>query len=413
MSFRTLIITAIISVVMGMALTGVIIHIFSGHLYVENQRAVEPYYRVNDQSKTQDEALEEERFYRSLVYVAPQEVSTLISDEYGRARICSLNSWVPKLDNKICALELRTGKVLWTYKPEKLNAAHYEIYEQGLVAYTCAVHSVPKVESEIIFLNPENGTLLQPFKKDESARLAHSLIKKEGAYSKRQLKIVLDNGWVLKDSPKYTRKLEFGDPKTKEIVRTIYTNDRIYTPSVTPWKNYIFYPQNLLDNDSLLIAQNVGTGQGYGWTVDLNQIVKDRPYPLRYMLLEVIGDIIYVAAGEHLFAFEPLSGKLLWHRNLERDFKLSFYSEPSSGLALLSAFSNSGDILIFEIRGRVVALDLTTMQYLWYLEPDTSHVSSHPMVHNGKVFLTCGKTQQLFKLSEEQEVKNLKHSTEP
>jgi outer membrane protein assembly factor BamB len=295
------------------------------------------------------------------------------------------HDWPPKTDNEIAALDLETGKVLWVHKPPKLSDAHFEIYGQGLVAYPNYGGSD---KSNPIFLGLENGTPVEQFDARSSTCLARSATFWPGP------KIELDNGWSLHGfSAGNTKTLTFVDETSTEPVWSAPTGG--YPHQVRCWRNIVFYAFSYLSDEGVLYAYRAGEDKPV-WTVDLNQIVKGRNRPLTRMIFQVIEDRLYLEANEHIFAFAPATGKLIWHRDLAKDLDLPFHGGFFGGGLNLAAFAKSGNTLVVSFEKRVVALDLTTMTCLWHLEPDTFPHCPFPAAHDGKVFLSSGKNRKLF-----------------
>ena len=75
---------------------------------------------------------------------------------------CRGKSWRPKVDNEIVCVNLRTGELLWKYKPTKLGDAHFELYKDGLAAYP---HYDGSDRSNPIFLDINTGHPIPPFER--------------------------------------------------------------------------------------------------------------------------------------------------------------------------------------------------------------------------------------------------------
>lgn len=299
--------------------------------------------------------------------------------------VAPADSWAPKTDNEVAALDLRTGKVLWSQKPPKLSDAHFEVYAQGLVAYP---HYDGSDKSHPIFLSPDKGALIRPFDTRSATCLARSATFWPGP------RIELANGWILQGfKPGYTKTLKLVDGKSSQPVWTIRTGG--YPHHVRCWRNFVYYAFSYMSDEGVLYACEAG-GDRPTWTVDLNQIVKGRTKPLTRMIFQVIDDKLYLEANEHIFGFAPATGKVLWHKDLAKDLGLPFDGGFYGGGLNLAVFAKSGNILIVSFEKRVVAVDLETMRCLWHLEPDTFPHCPFPAVYDNKVFLSSGRDRKLF-----------------
>jgi outer membrane protein assembly factor BamB len=302
--------------------------------------------------------------------------------------------WEPKTDNEIAALDLKTGMLLWAYKPDKLGNAHFEVHQQGLVVYP---HYAGNKKTDPLFLDLNKGTPITPFRTDLTP-LAKSATFWPG------LEIKLTNGWVLQGfSAGNTMSLTFVDPQTKTTVWSIETGG--YPHQVACWNDYVFYSFSYLSDEGVLYAYRAGR-ETPSWTLDLNQIVTDREVPLTRMIFQIMGDVLYLEANEHIFGIDPETGKLRWHRDLAKDLNVPFERGFYGGGLNLAVFAKSGNTLVVSFEKRVVALDLTSMRCLWHLEPDTFPGCPFPAVHDGMVFLSSGKNRQLFKMHENKKASN-------
>jgi outer membrane protein assembly factor BamB len=297
---------------------------------------------------------------------------------------CQGNDWPPKVDNEIICVDLRTGRALWDYKPEKLSDAHFELYIDGLVAYP---HYDGSDRSQPIFLDVETGHSVRPFGQIPKHLRAKSAVFWPGP------EVVLEEGWRLSDfKPGYEKSLTFRDAADAAKIWKIET--RGAWPVVRSWKNFVFFGQNYLSDEGILYAYQGGATKPT-WTVDLNTIVKGREPPLTRMIFQLIDDTIYLEADEHIFALAPASGKLLWHRDLAIDLGVPLYG----GRLNLAVFAKDGDVLVVSFERRVVTIDLKEGKYLWHLEPDTFPECPFPIAHDGKVVLTSGAKRRLHRVT--------------
>ena len=273
--------------------------------------------------------------------------------------------WAPRTDIEIAALDLRTGKLAWTYRPPKLGDAHFEAYKQGLVAYP---HYSGDDKTNPIFLDPETGVSIKEFQITSAQCVARS------ATFWPTPKILLDNGWTLSGfDPGNTQTLTFVDGEKRKAWE-IKAGD--YPDVVRCWRNWVFYAFSYLSDEGVLYAYQAGAVMPT-WKVDLNKIVKGRREPLTRMIFQVIENVLYVEANEHIFAFEPSTGRLMWHRDLAKDIGVPFDGGFFGGGLNLAVFAKADNTLVVSFEKRVVALDLRTMTCLWHL--GTRHFSALPL----------------------------------
>jgi outer membrane protein assembly factor BamB len=308
-------------------------------------------------------------------------------------------SFAPKEDNRIVCVDLYTGKLLWEYVPKKLSQAEFELYPGGLVADP----QIGWSGGTPLYLDAGTGKPIAEFKRDPSRLLAKSATFFNPP-------IELNNGWRLADFlPLVDQTLTFRDKAGAKEVWKIETGR--HPDVVRSWKDDVFYAQGYLSDDCILYAYRAG-GTKPAWTADLNQVVKGRKEPLTRMIFQVIDDTLYVEADEHIFAFEPGTGKLLWHRDLAKDLHLEFVPDFYGGGLNLAVFAKSRDVrvmsdtravsevLVVSFERRVVALDLTKGKYLWHMEPDTFPHTPFPVVSGDKLFLTVGAKRTLKQITD-------------
>lgn len=70
-------------------------------------------------------------------------------------------SFLPKLNNRIVALNLFTGEIEWIHKSEELSDAYFEVYEQGITVYSN--YRYPYNKNNPIFLDHNTGKILPAF----------------------------------------------------------------------------------------------------------------------------------------------------------------------------------------------------------------------------------------------------------
>jgi outer membrane protein assembly factor BamB len=294
--------------------------------------------------------------------------------------------FAPKTDNRIVCLDLRTGRLVWEHVPKGLSDAHFEVRERGLVVFP---HYDASDRTGPYCLNKMSGTLAAAALKDAGKLLARS-----ATFATPD--IVLDNGWKLSDfSPGNSKTLDFQADSGEQMWRISTAG---YPHKVRAWKNLVFYAYSYLSKEGVLYAYEAGAAKPL-WTVDLNKIVVGRREPLTRMIFQVIDDVLYLEANEHVFALKPASGKLLWHRDLATDLGLKFEPDFFGGALNLAVFAKSKDVLVVSFERRVVALDLAAGAYLWHLEPDTFPHCPFPVAYGEHVFLTAGAKRKLHEVA--------------
>jgi len=300
---------------------------------------------------------------------------------------CRPDDWPAKTDNEILCLDLRTGRSLWEYKPAKLDHAHFEVYTDGLIAYP---HYDGRDRSQPIFLDMKTGRPTRPFEQNPKHLRAKSAVFWPDP------DVVLENGWRLSGfKPANPQSLTFRDALSATDIWTIET--RGYPHVVRSWKGFVFFAFSYLSDEGILYAYRA-SAKTPTWTVDLNTIVKGRKTPLTRMIFQIIDDTIYLEADEHIFAVDPASGKLLWHRDLASDLRLEFQPDFYGGSLNLAVFAKDGNVLVVSFERRVVAIDVNEGKYLWHLEPDTFPECPFPIAHGGKVVLTSGAKRRLHRM---------------
>lgn len=300
-----------------------------------------------------------------------------------------------KTDNEIVALDLRTGKLLWSYRPAHLSDAHFEAHRGGIVAFP---HYDRAKRSGAIYLDPRTGRRRRAFSVRGTPRARSATFHPLPP-------VALVNGWTLSGfRPGYSKQLRFVDRRGK-TTWTLRTPG--YPHRVASWGNLVFWAYSYLSKDGVLHAYRAGKAKP-AWTVDLNSLLpagprprfhgRIRAYPLRRMIFQVIGNTLYVNANEHVFALEPSTGKLMWHRNVARDLGLRYWPDMFGGALNLAVFAESAGVLVVAFEKRVVAIDLARNKYLWHLDPDTFPHCPFPIIADNRVILTAGKKRALTRL---------------
>ena len=328
---------------------------------------------------------------------------------FGVCVAAKATDYLPKTDNQIAALELRTGKLIWTHKPKALSDAQFEVYPQGLAVYPQYARDG---RQPFFFLDTATGETIKPFPLEGKKALAVS------AAFWPPPPVQLDTGWELVGfSAGNSKELRFQaidaerdkkpaapqviNPKLPKVkdpddVWTISTGG--YPHAVASWKNIVMYAFSYLSDEGVIYAYRAGDDEPL-WKADLNTIVPDLAEPLTRMRLQVIGNTLYVEANEHIFAFAPGNGKLYWHRDVCADLGLRFNGDLFGGALNLAVFAEADDVLIISFERRVIAYDLKNREYLWHFEPDTFPHCPFPAAHGGKVFLTVGANHHLHALA--------------
>jgi outer membrane protein assembly factor BamB len=300
------------------------------------------------------------------------------------AAVCLGDSYKPKKDNLVVCLDLRTGKVVWEYVPDKLGYAHFELYKEGLFVQ----RSTPRGDyGGPLYLDPGTGKPVNEFKRNRERLLTRSPIMDD-------LPVVLENGWrmVPFSSEQDMKTLRFLDATSAMEIWNVQIGDSVQN-NVSAWRNFVFYALNMYSSKGVLYAYQAGAKKP-SWTLDLNDIVKSRKEPFTRIFFQVIEDTLYVQSHEHVFAVHPENGKLLWHRNLSTDLRM----EPDGLYAHgcdWATMAKAGDILTISYQQRVVALDLKEKKYLWHLEPDTFPSTPYPIARDGKLYLSSGAKRKL------------------
>ena len=325
--------------------------------------------------------------------------SILLLAVFGLVPLSRATTFAPKTDNEIVALELRSGKLLWSHKPPTLSFAHFEIYPQGLIAYP---NYSGDDRSNPIFLNPQTGEQVPPFERPRN----HLLAKSATFWPPHTPDMVLENGWALTGFlPRNSKSIRFAEPTDGHPEKIVWEIETGVTPyNVRAWNNMVFYTLGNTTG-SRLFTYRAGETKPV-WAIDLHQTVEK--YVRSVIFFQVIDGVIYLAANEHIFAFDAQRGTLQWHRDLAAELGLRGLKFPGEELVpksdffggglTLGVFAKDQGVLIVSFERRVVALDLKTNEYLWHLDPDTFPGCLFPVIHDSKVFLTSGANRKLTKI---------------
>lgn len=249
------------------------------------------------------------------------------------AGLSEATSFAPKEDNEIVALDLRSGNPLWSYKPPTLSFAHFEIYPQGLIAYP---NYSGDDQANPIFLNPQTGEQIPAFERSRN----HLLAKSATFWPPHTLDMVLENGWALTGFlPRDSKSIRFTESSEGHPEKIVWEIETGVTPyNVRAWNNTVFYTLGNTTG-SRLFAYRAGETKP-AWVIDLHQTVEK--YVQSVIFFQVIDGVIYLAANEHIFAFDAQMGALQWHRDLAAELNLRGAKFTDKGLAPESDFFGGG-----------------------------------------------------------------------
>ena len=258
-------------------------------------------------------------------------------------------SFAPRTDLEIVALDAKTGDVKWTHKGAPLGNAHYELYPNVLAVYP---HYDLTKKSSPMFLDPMTGAAVKDTRDVKKLRAASS-----GQWVKGS--IVLANDWRLDNFEQgNTKTLDFTDPKTGRVAWSVVPAH--YPEYVRAYKDILFVGYGYLTDESIVFAYKTGAAKP-AWTIDFNKLLnkpakKKPPQRLGRVVLQIIGDVLFAQTGEHVFALEPATGKIIWR--LDADAALGIRYEPDlyGGALDVAVFSRDADVLVVAFEKRVLAL---------------------------------------------------------
>ena len=269
----------------------------------------------------------------------------------------SSESFDPRTDNRVAALDLATGALLWKRPLGELSDAHFEVTPEGSVVYP---HYCGDDHSGAVAFDPAGKALAMP-------KEPRKVLAKSSVFWPLP-KVRLSRGWELDGfSPGNSKAFRFLDPESGMLEWDLLTEG--YPGHVRAWKDLLLYAFGSHSEECVLYAYPAGE-QESAWKCDINEVARPKK-PLRRVTFEVIGDTIYVEANEHVLAIDPRQGKLLWHLNLAEELDLPFRPGFFGGALNLAVFTQAGDILVVSFEKRVVALNVNTQKVLWHLQPDT------------------------------------------
>jgi outer membrane protein assembly factor BamB len=302
------------------------------------------------------------------------------------------NQYLAKLDNNIVSLDLHTGALLWRNKEHNISQATFKLFHEGLVAQLD--RQSKQTHPTDIFLNPKSGKNICSFDTDKAHLLA--------SYN-RPKHDQLENGWKLKDfRPGYSTKVQFADPKTGKVVWEIPNLN--YPTEVWCWKNlalFSFSSAGVRTGQARLYAYEAGASKKK-WVVIPDWILHGQGWAeLRQMTFDIIDDVIYIDANEHIFSVDPETGRVLFHKDLSHDLNLKYHPELEGDPWMFSLvhFAKSQDVLLISFNKRLIAFDLKTNRYLWTFEPDVFPSQPKPLVYEGTIFTIAGAKSHLVQFS--------------
>jgi outer membrane protein assembly factor BamB len=307
-------------------------------------------------------------------------IVVLLASSMGRDALA--NDWAPRTDVEIVALDLGTGALKWSYKAGTGNA-HFELYPKLLVAYP---HYDTFDKTNPIFLDPKTGAVIA------DARDPKALIKASSAQWIHD-PVVLANGWRMDNfQAGNDRTLAFSDPKTKKIAWTL--DPGVYVERVLAYKNLALVAYGYLTDEAILRAYKTGAKKP-AWSIDFNVLLnkptaKKDPERLGRVQPQLVGDVLYVQTGPHVFALDPATGKIRWQMNAATATKLKYQPDLYGGGLDIAVFSQDGDTVIAAFEKRVLALNAKTGALRWHLDPDTFPHGAFPLARDGVVYLTAG-----------------------
>lgn len=294
----------------------------------------------------------------------------------------SAKSFVPRDDLEIVALDLATGAVKWVHKPAPLGHAHFELYPRLLAVYP---HYDQQDRSKPLLLDPATGAALSDTRDPKRLIAASSAQWIRGP-------VTLANGWTANFKAGYTRKIEWTDPRSGKVVWTI--DPGVYAERVLAYKELALVGWGYLTDEAILAAYKPGAKQP-AWRLDFNDLLgkpqaKKAHGRLGRVQPQVIGDVLYLQTGQHVFAIAPATGKIQWRLDAADAIGVRYEPDLYGGALDVSVFSRDKDTLVVMFEKRVFALDARTGRVQWHVAPDTFPHSAFPLAHDGVVYLSSG-----------------------
>lgn len=311
----------------------------------------------------------------------------------------SLDSFEPKTDNHIVALDARTGELIWEHVPDTLSDAHFEMHTAGLVAFP---HYDGSDRSSPVFFDPATGTALAAFPIEAEASLDRSMVFWPIP------PVRLDNGWQLEGfDPGNTKNMNFYAEVDGERRLRWSLRHRDWQHWVASSGNMLFYSKSYLSDNGRICAHRAGDDLP-SWVVDLDKIVPGQGTKLHRPIYRVIDGELVVVAQHHLFGFAPETGRLLWRYDLaeelgvqgkksERDTDV--HPDFFGGALSLGVVSREGDLLVVSYELKLLVIDLEEQEVLWHMTPATFPHCPFPLIHGGRIFTTAGEARNLVRLA--------------
>lgn len=288
----------------------------------------------------------------------------------------ALGSREATTDNRIAALDARTGQVIWIYTLEELNYAHFELHEETLVVF-------PNYEgndrSDAFYLETLNG-------EPTSAPPQGSTPLTKSDTFQPLPEIRLSNGWELFGfNSGYDRSLNFMDPTGNGIAWSIQTSG--YPTQIAAYEDTVFWAFSFYVDEAVLYAYRAGESQSL-WTFDVNSQVSAQP-PLNRPFPHVMEDDLFLGANEHIFELDPRTGQVRHHWDLVNLLGLPFEPNFYDGGLNLAVFARDDRTMVVSYEARLVAIDRESRDVLWSVHPSTGS-TPFPIVHENQVYTSWG-----------------------
>jgi outer membrane protein assembly factor BamB len=294
----------------------------------------------------------------------------------------SARDFAPRDDLEIVALDLATGAVKWVHKGAPLGHAHFELYPRLLAVYP---HYDLQDRSRPMLLDPATGAAASDTRDPKRLIAASSAQWIRGP-------VTLARGWTAKFDAGNTRTIEWKDPGTGKIVWTI--DPGVYAERVLAYKDLALVGWGYLTDEAILAAYRPGAKQP-AWRIDFNVLLgkpkaKKALDRLGRVQPQVIGDVLYLQTGQHVFAIAPATGKILWRLDAANEIGVPYEPDLYGGALDMSVFARDQDTLVVMFEKRVFALDARTGRVRWHVAPDTFPHAAFPLAHGGVVYLSSG-----------------------
>ena len=305
----------------------------------------------------------------------------------GLSSPASAKDFAPRDDLELVALDLATGAVKWVHKGAPLGHAHFELYPKLLAVYP---HYDLQDRSKPMLLDPATGAPAT----GAVARDPRDPKRLIAASSAQWIRgpVTLANGWTARFKAGYTRTIEWTDSSSGKVVWTI--DPGVYAERVLAYKELALVGWGYLTDEAILAAYQPGAKQP-AWRLDFNDLLgkpkaKKAHGRLGRVQPQVIGDVLYLQTGQHVFAIAPATGKILWRLDAANAFGVPYEADLYGGALDVSVFSRDKDTLVVMFEKRVFALDARTGRVQWHVAPDTFPNTAFPLAHGGVVYLSSG-----------------------